>query len=131
MIYYLDTALLILRAAIGILFLPHGWPKLKNLKQTAGFAASIGFKPGWFWGFMLAFAEFFGALALISGFATRIGAGLLLLSMLVATYHNIFVWKKKFAGGWELDFILLAALAAVLLIGAGAYSIDGLIGWRL
>ena len=82
-----------------------GFPKLKNLKATAGFLASSGFKPGIFWALVLGSTEFFGGLALLAGFASRIAAGFLIISMVVATLLKIFKWKVPFSkgndAGWE------------------------------
>ena len=97
-----------LRVAVGVIFLAHGWPKLKNLKQTQGWFDSIGFKPGAFWGTLVALLETFGAAALALGFFVQPLAALFAILMLVAG-----LWKikqgQKLSGGYELDLILLAA----------------------
>ncbi len=128
-----EIASLALRAVLGIEFVVHGFPKLKNLKSTADFLASTGFKPGIFWALILGSTEFVGGLALLAGFASRIAAGLLIVSMLVATLLKIFKWKINFTkgndAGWEWDFILLGGLIALFLLGSGAYSVDQMLGW--
>jgi len=128
-----EIASLALRAVLGIEFAVHGLPKLKNLKGTAGFLAGVGFKPGMFWAFILGTTEFVGGLALLAGFASRIAAGFLIISMVVATLLKIFKWKVPFSkgneAGWEWDFILLGALIALFLLGSGNYSVDQMMGW--
>lgn len=128
-----EIASLALRAVLGIEFAAHGFPKLKNLKSTAGFLAGSGFKPGLFWALVLGCTEFFGGLALLAGFASRIASGLLIISMVVATLLKIFKWKVPFTkgndAGWEWDFILLGGLIALFLLGSGSYSVDQMIGW--
>ena len=128
-----EIASLALRAVLGIEFAVHGFPKLKNLKATAGFLASSGFKPGMFWAFILGTTEFVGGLALLAGFASRIAAGFLIISMVVATLLKIFKWKVPFSkgneAGWEWDFILLGGLIALFLLGSGSYSVDQMMGW--
>ena len=126
-----EWAPLALRLVLGAIFIIHGYPKLKNFKGTADWLAGIGFKPGAFWAFALGSAEFFGGIAILIGLFSRIGAGLLIVSMLVATYFNIFKWKKKFSGGYEFDLMILAGLIAIFLLGAGSLSIDQAIGWML
>lgn len=125
----------ILRFVLGIEFIVHGYPKLKNFKGTAGFLASLGFKPGSFWAAALGITEFFGGIALLAGIFTRIAAGLLIISMVVATLLKIFKWKVPFAkgndAGWEWDFIILGALIALFLLGAGTLSVDQAMGWML
>lgn len=128
-----EIASLALRAVLGIEFVVHGFPKLKNLKGTAEFLASTGFKPGIFWALVLGSTEFVGGLALLAGFASRIATGLLIISMIVATLLKIFKWKIPFAkgndAGWEWDFIILGGLLALFLLGSGTYSVDQMLGW--
>ncbi len=123
-----DLAALVLRVFIGALFIAHGWPKIKNPKQPAGWVASTG----WTWAVPFAYAftflEFLGGISLVLGFLTRI-IGLLFVLQMVAT--TIFSWKKlgkKLLGGWELDLLYLAGGLALLFLGAGAWSIDALLG---
>jgi putative oxidoreductase len=124
-----DIGLLLLRAVLGIVFIAHGLPKFRGFAGTVKFVGSLGFRPAVAWAFLLAFAEFGGGIMLLAGLASRLAAALLIPSMLVALYHNVAVWRKPFKGGWELDLTLLAGLAAVLLLGAGAYSADAVLGW--
>ena len=125
-------AALPLRLILGMLFMNHGYPKLfKDFKGTVKMVQGIGFKPGGFWAFWLGFAEFFGGLAILLGFATRIGAVLIGIVMLIALYLNKVTWKKPMIGGYELVLIYLAALITLYLLGAGNLSIDSIIGWNL
>ena len=113
--------LLVLRVVVGLVFLPHGWAKLKNPKvmaQGMGWsAAAIS---------VLGFVEAASGLLLILGLLTQFAALLLVLVMLGALYYKLTKWHKKFTGdcGWELDFMLLAANIALLLSGAGAWALD-------
>ncbi|MEK6951088.1 MAG: DoxX family protein [Nanoarchaeota archaeon] len=125
---------LALRLVLGIEFLVHGYPKLfKQFKGTADFLAGLGFKPGLFWALVLGVTEFFGGLALLAGFASRVAAGLLIVSMLVATLLKIFKWKVPFAkgndAGWEWDWLILGGLVALFLLGSGPWSVDQVLGW--
>ena len=113
-----------LRIAIGLIFILHGYPKLnKNLKKTSEFLNNIGFRPGKFWALVLGSVEFFGGLAILIGLFTRTASVVLGIVMIIALYHHTVVWKKKFIGGYELDFIILFALIALLLLGSGNLSI--------
>lgn len=123
-----DLAALVLRLVLGVLFVYHGWPKIKNPKQTAAWVRSTG----WTWavGFAYAFTflEFFGGIALILGILTRIAAALFVLQMIATTIFARVKLKKKLAGGWETDLLFLAGALALLLLGAGPWSLDALLG---
>lgn len=136
---YRDIGLLILRVAMGILFVVHGWPKLNPnspIRGTAGFAGflkQMGVPLPLFFAWVVALLETVGAVLLILGLGTRILALGFAIEMLVAA----FVAKRGFmkvpfvaqqATGWELDFILLAASLALLFLGAGSIALDPLLG---
>ena len=113
-----------LRIAIGLIFISHGYPKLnKNLEKTSKFLKEAGFNPGKFWALVLGCIEFFGGLAVLIGLFTRTASVLLGIIMIIALYHHTVVWKKKFIGGYELDFLILFALIALLLLGSGNLSV--------
>lgn len=116
--------LLALRLAVGLVFLPHGWAKLKNPKAVAqgiGWStAAVAF---------LGFVETAGAVLMILGLLTQLAAILLGLVMIGAIYYKIAKWHKKFTGdgGWELDLALLGANIALLFSGAGAWALDRIV----
>src|SRR3989338_6911501 len=76
-----DFGLLLLKIVLGLIFLVHGWPKIKNLKETHANFEMMGFKPGVFWGTIVAMVEFFGGLLLIAGLFTQLGAILIAVQM--------------------------------------------------
>jgi uncharacterized membrane protein YphA (DoxX/SURF4 family) len=123
-----DLALLALRLFIGILFVLHGWPKIKNPKRTASWVASTGW--GWATGFAYAFSflEFLGGVALIVGFLTRIVSILFVLQMIATTIFARKKLGKKLLGGWEIDLLFLAGALALVFLGPGAWSLDALLG---
>lgn len=118
-----EWALLILRLVYGLIFLSHGWPKIKNLKTNGQNFEMMGFKPGIFWGTIVALVEVFGSLAIIVGFGTQIAGLLLAFQMVVTT-----IWRmkrgQKLVGGYELDIILLAVGLLLATLGGGAYALD-------
>lgn len=118
-----DISLLVLRLALGLIFIVHGWPKLRNLNMTAGHFESMGFKPGNIWGTVVALVEFFGGLAVFFGFYASVGALGIACVMLIAL-----LWKiqrgQGLVGGYELDLILLVTAIAVVLLGSGVYALD-------
>lgn len=118
-----EWALLALRLVIGAIFLAHGWPKLKNLKTTAQNFQMMGFRPGSFWGPLVALVETLGGLAVIFGLGAQYAGLILAFDMLIAM-----LWKmkngQKLVGGFELDLTLLAAGLILATLGAGSYSLD-------
>lgn len=117
-----DWAILVLRVIVGIIFLVHGWPKIKNFKGTANWLASQGYKPGWLWCTVVATAEFGGGLLILAGAYIQIAALILVVNMIVATITNIRN-KKPFKNGWELDVLLIGALLALTTLGGGYFTL--------
>ncbi len=120
-----DLALLTLRIGLGIIFILHGWPKIKN---PTGMKGMVGTLPS----ILAAIAEFFGGLGILFGFLTQIAALGLFVNMLVALYFHKFKWGDVFIGkekfGYEYPFILCLLALALVLLGAGAYSVDAILG---
>lgn len=125
-----DWAVLILRVAVGLIFLAHGLEKIKSLKNTQAWFQSIGFKPGVFWGSLVTFLEFFGGMALILGFLVQPFALLFTIQMMVATFWKIRI-KQKLIGGYELDLLLIASLLILAASGSNPYSLDSYFGLYL
>jgi putative oxidoreductase len=120
---------LILRIALGVIFIVHGWPKLRDLKTTAQNFNAMGFRPGKIFGTLAALLEFFGGIAIIAGFLTAFFAGLFALEFITILFWR---WFKKmpFVGGWELDLLIFAGVIALFALGGGAFSLDRILfGW--
>lgn len=119
------------RIVTGWVFLWSGWGKLQNLPQvTENF---IG------WGIPLphlltpfvAGVEFFGGILLLAGFLTRICAGALAVTMIVATITA--KWADVDSLETLLGFEEIAYFALFLwlaIAGAGALSVDRLLERR-
>ncbi len=124
-----SLASLILRLAVGSLFVVHGYPKMgsKQRQQGGAWLKSQGI-PGWMMGFA-GVAEFFGGIGLILGVLAPTIAALGALWMLSTTWFARSKMKKKYQGGWELDITLMLAAIALAALGSGAFSIDHLVGW--
>lgn len=122
-----DYALFLLRIAFGAVFLVHGWPKIRDLKQNAQNFDGMGFKPGALWGTIAALLEVIGGIALLVGLLTQVVALLIALEMVVAT-----LWKKKnkqpFIGGYEFDVVLVAAGLVLATQGGGVWALDNVLG---
>ena len=129
----IDTALAVLRVALGAIFIAHGGQKLfvYGLDGVAGSFGQMGIPAADFLGPLVAFVEFFGGIAIVLGLLTRLAALGVGVTMLVAilTVHL----KQGFfnPGGIEFPLALLASAAALVLTGAGAYSADAAIAKRV
>lgn len=119
---------LLLRVALGVMFLAHGaYLKLVvfTLPGTVKFYESIGL-PGI--GAHLTIAvEVVGGLMLIAGYRTRYAALATLPVLLGATWvHAGNGWLFTNAGGgWEYPLFLAVAALVQALVGDGAYALSG------
>ena len=85
-----DTGWLVLRVGIGVMFMVFGFGKLKGgpdqWAALGGSMAVFGVTVApTFWGFMAAFSECFGGLALVTGVLFRPFAFLMFFTMLMST----------------------------------------------
>ncbi len=120
--------MLLLRIAIGSIFVVHGLPKLKNPGQMG---AGIGMSSGMVT--VIGLVETIGAVAVIIGLLTPLGALGLAVIMAGAIYYKTQKWHVPFTAmdkmGWEFDLILLAAALLLMTTGAGPLSVDAVLGW--
>ncbi|WP_035053922.1 DoxX family protein [Andreprevotia chitinilytica] len=115
----------LLRAALGVMFLAHGFTKLFvfTLPGTAQFFASVGF-PGWI-AYPATFAEIGGGLFLILGILPRwVAAALAIQLFFASTVHFGNGWSfTNPHGGWEYPIFLTVTALAVALLGDGALTL--------
>lgn len=121
-----DLAALLLRVALGILFLAHGGLKLFGfgLAGTAGFFQSLGL-PGPL-AYLTIAAELLGGIALILGYRTRIVSLILipvLLGAIVLVHFSAGFFFSNPNGGWEYPAFWIVALVVQALLGDGAAAI--------
>ena len=133
-----DIVPAIIRVVVGVLFFVHGAQKMLGWWGGPGFTAMMhGFEsqgvPAAF-AFLAIAAEFFGGIGMVLGFLTRIAAFGISVNMVVAilTVHlrnGLFMnWSGQQKGeGFEFHLLVLAITISIMLVGAGAFSIDGMI----
>ena len=122
---------LIVRIPLGIIFVAHGAQKLfgwfggYGLSGTAQYMDSIGLTPGVVLASLAGGAEFFGGLALLLGLLVRPASVALAFTMLVAIF-SVHISKGLFLsnGGFEYGLALLAVTVALVISGAGRFSLD-------
>jgi len=81
-------------------------------------------RPTWLWLGAAAFSEFFGAILILLGLFTRIGAFFIGCTMLTAILGVHLSAGFFLPRGYEYAFTLLAIVFALLISGGGALSID-------
>ena len=130
---YRDAGLLLLRIGIGAVYIfAHGLSKITGgpafWEQLGGAAGAVGltFLPT-FWGFMAAFAEFFGGILLVLGLFFRPAAILMCLTMIVATIGHA---TGVIPGGPFHPLKMAILFFSLILIGPGRYSFDEQYGRR-
>ena len=120
-------ALLLLRAALGIVFLFYGYPKLfvnthgaMQSFEHMGFPTYFAVIPG--------VLEFFGGCLLLAGLFTRVAALLLAGEMVVVLWRvdRMFSDPMK-VSAYQFQMVLAASAFALACLGAGEISIDQVI----
>ena len=131
-----SNASTIIRIVVGLILFPHGAQKILGWFGGYGFNGTMGFLTGtaglpWIIAFLVIAIEFFGAIALIVGFATRIVAvGIIsLFTGIIATSHlqnGFFMnWNGNLKGeGYEFHLLIIGMAIALLVSGAGKWSVD-------
>ena len=135
-----DFTLTILRLVLGVVFFAHGSQKMLGWFGGYGFHGTMGFFTAKMGipaplAFLAICAEFLGGLGLIFGLLSRIAAFGITVNMLVAiaTVHaanGFFMnWTGQQKGeGFEYHLLTIAVCVAIMIKGAGAFSLDRLLG---
>jgi putative oxidoreductase len=135
-----NWAALLVRLTLGIVIFPHGAQKLLGWFNGYGFEGTMGFLTGgahlpWILALLVILIEFFGALFLVFGFATRLAAlGMLInfIGIVVTSHiHNGFFmnWANSpgVKQGYEYHLLVIGISLALLIAGGGKASIDSLL----
>jgi len=131
-----NTATVILRFVLGVVFFAHGAQKMLGWFGGPGFSGTMAYFTGPahippVLAFLAIAAEFFGGIGLTFGLLTRIAAFGISVNMLVAiaTVHSTSGFFMNWTGtqkgeGFEYHLLVLAMTAFLMIRGAGAFSID-------
>jgi putative oxidoreductase len=130
---------LILRMGLGGVIFAHGAQKLLGWFGGNGFEGTMGFFTQtmglpWVVAFLVIIGESLGSLGLIAGFLTRFTAASFVVIMIgaIATVH----WPQGFFMNWfgqqqgegfEYHLLVIAMSAALIVLGGGRWSMDGVI----
>jgi putative oxidoreductase len=126
---------LIIRLAVGGLFVGHGLQKLRGsfggpgIEGTTQMMEGLEMRPARRNALAAAVTETAGGAALALGAATPLAAAGLTATMITAIRKVH--WSNGFwtaGGGWEFNGLLIAAATAVVADGPGRLSVDGVVG---
>lgn len=125
-----DAALLLLRVALGVSFIAHGWNKvfLQGMSGPTGTVeifTSAGVPAPQAVAWIAAIVEMAGGALLIVGLLATAAAGVLAVWSLVDLYF-FHLGRGYFAldSGLELPLIAIAACLVILVFGSGRASLD-------
>lgn len=117
-----DLGLFLVRLALALVFIIHGWGKFANMQATIGFFAQLGFP--------VATAYLVATVELLSGIAMLLGVATLYAGVLLAVVMAVASFKVKlgqgFVGGYELDVTLLLSALGIAAAGAGRINVKKL-----
>ncbi len=134
---------LILRLTLGFVMFPHGAQKLLGWYGGFGFSGTMGFFTEtmhlpWLIAFLIIIGEVFGSLGLLVGFLTRFSAasiGVIMMGAITMVHlpNGFFMnWFGKQAGeGYEYHLLVIGIAVALLITGAGRWSVDQVIAEKM
>lgn len=126
-----DAGRFLLRLIAGLVISAHGMQKIQGgVENFAGFVGSLGLPLPTATAYLVTGLELVGGILLIVGLLSRLGGLLLALEMIGTTLLvKVDLGLIPAEGvGAELDLVLLAAFAGVVLLGPGRASLDAVLG---
>jgi putative oxidoreductase len=136
-----STVALMLRLTLAGVMFPHGAQKVLGWFGGRGFTTTLqAFTRSGIpvvFGLLAIAAEFLGPIGLTIGLLTRVAAFGLLCEMVVIIWrgqwqYGFFMnWSGKQAGeGFEFHLLVIGIALALIIGGAGAWSVDGVLARR-
>ncbi|MBS9523520.1 DoxX family protein [Litoribacter ruber] len=120
--FFTDVGLLIFRVGVSLMMMTHGWAKILNFSERLGsFPDPLGIGSAFSLQLVI-FAEFFCAILVALGFATRLALIPLIINMFVISFV---VHAGEGFSDKELPLLFLLSWIFLFLRGAGIYSMDG------
>lgn len=126
-----DLGKLILRVALALMILLHGIAKIiGGVGFISGMVAKMGLPPAF--GYLVYVGEVIAPLLMLFGIWTRLAALVVAINMAVAVLlvHTAEFFTLGKTGGWalELQGMFFFTAVALVLLGAGRYSVGGVSG---
>lgn len=114
-----SLGLVLIRVAVGLVFLMHGWMKVNNMQMIEGVFIGMGLTGGT--AVFIAWLEVIGGIAMMLGVFTRVFGVVFGIQMIVAYFLT---------GGFstpyqkhELEIVLMLLSFGLALTGSGKYSV--------
>ena len=127
---YVPYLALLVRVVVGATLMIHGYPKLKSKEQSVNWMKSMGL-PGSS-AILAAVLEFFGGLFLVVGLIVPIASFLFAIQFIAIVIMKKTKMKAAYVSSakpsYEIDVVYLLFSIILIVLGAGAFSIDRLIG---
>ena len=124
-----DVAPLVLRLAVGAVFIVHGYLKVVDVAAFGGMLTSLSVPLPAFFAWVVTIVELGGGVLLVLGLLTHWASKLLAIDMFVAMLlvhaKNGFLMSNN---GIEFTLVLFAAAVALMITGAGKWSVNQM--WR-
>ena len=120
----LNTAALIGRIVVGAYFIKHGHEFFDSaaMNKFSGYLSNeLHFPMPMLMAYLRTGAELFGGIMLVLGIFTRIGAFLIMFTMLIATFT---AGKGDIIGEAEMTVVYAMFCLVIILMGSGKYSLD-------
>jgi putative oxidoreductase len=133
-----DAALLLLRLGVGLTFAAHGaqkafgWWGGPGREGWRGAMGKMGFRPAGLFAGLSTGIELVGGIFIAVGLVTPLAAAALVAQSVVIIGHVH--WQNGFfngKGGYEFPLSLGLGSVVVVLLGAGAWSLDSVLGFAL
>ncbi len=127
----MDFAVLILRIALGTMFMAHGLQKAfgllggSGIEKFSGMLSGLGFHPALYWAYLAAYTELIAGLFVVLGLFTR-ASSLALLILITVAAVKVHLVKGFFlsSGGFEYNYIIAAVCLALILSGPGKFALN-------
>ena len=137
-----DPVFTVIRLVLGLVFFAHGAQKMLGWFGGYGFSGTLSaFSASGMptpLALLVILTEFFGSVALICGAFARVASGAIALLMMgaIAMVHAHFGFYMNWFGqqkgeGFEYHLLAIGLAVAVLVRGAGSFSVDGLLSKRM
>ena len=115
-----ETGMFLIRLALAIVFILHGWEKVADMAKTVAAFEGMGFSA--FWAYLVAWVELLGGVAMLLGVWTKCVGWLLAIIMAVAIYV-VKGMGMGLSGGYEFNVVLLLIALGVAFAGPGTLTV--------